>query len=334
MLKRMFLCLLCLLMISSACPAEELPAQAYTCKISLLPEIPEETMKTVFAAYMVPGCEAEYCEGFAWCPSLIMSGEGWYPSPRVAEDNERIRNCREIAEKLLHAVYPDEKPELVTAMSYRAYLEWELKTRLNFELKDGQWNYLEKPITPEMEETLKTAGLSHADDRARMEAFDPSWTILHYHSGNVCGLPVGWQYDAGNTFAFIFNGENQLVSVMLGRSFATEPVKEASVRISREEALQLAREHAAKQQGYDWRGYVGDPYDDLLKELGYSSIRSEMVSEDEVRPVMVANDKGQLQPAWECLESFRVIADGEVIQEHFQGPMAFFLSAEDGTPLE
>ena len=334
MLKKMILCMLCLLMISSACLAEELPAQVYTCKISLLPEISEETMETVFAAYMVPGSEKHYDYNFAWCPSLIMGGEGWYPSPRVAENNDRIRNCREIAEKLIHTVYPDEEPELVTAMSYRAYLEWDLKRSLNFELKDGQWYYLGKPVTPEMEETLKAAGLSHAGDRARMEAFDPSWTILHYHSGDVCGLPVGWQYDAGNTFAFIFNGENQLVSVMLGRSFAAEPVKETSIRISREEALQLAREHAAKQQGYDWRGYVGEPYDDLLKELGYTLIRSETVSEDEVRLVMVANDKGQLQPVWECFESFHVIADGEVIQEHFQEPMAFFLSAEDGTPLE
>ena len=262
-----------------------------------------------------------------------MSGEGWYPSPPVAEDNERIRNCREIAEKLLHTVYPDEDAALVTAMSYRTYLEWELKTTLNFELKDGQWYFLGKPVTPEMEETLKAAGLSHADDRAEMEAFDPSWTILHYHSGNVCGLPVGGQYNAGNTFAFIFNGENQIVSVMLGRSFSTEPMKEAAIRISREEALQLAREYTAKEQGYDWRGYVGDPYDDLLKELGYSSIRSEFVSEDDVRLVMVANDKGQLQPAWECLKSFNVIADGKVIQEHFQGPMAFFLSVEYGSLL-
>lgn len=334
MLKRIILCLLCLLMVSSACPAEELPAQVYTCKINLLPEIPEETMETVFEAYMVPGSEKHYDYNFAWCPSLITEGEGWYPSPRITEDNERIRNCREIAEKLLHTAYPDEAPELVTAMSYRAYLEWELKATLNFELKDGQWYYLGKPVTPEMEETLKAAGLSHADDRARMEAFDPSWTIIHYHSGAVCGLPVGWQYDAGNTFAFIFNGENQLVSVMLGRSFAAEPGKETSIRISREEALQFAREYAAKEQGYDWRGYVGVPYDDLLKELGYSSIRSEMVSEDDVRLVMIANDKGQMQPAWECLESYNVIADGEVIQEHFQEAMAFFLSVEDGSPIE
>lgn len=333
MLKRIIICTLCLLLISSVCQAEEFPAQVYTCKISMLPEITEETMETVFSAYLVPGSEKHYDYNFAWCPSLIMSGEGWYPSPPVAEDNERIRNCREIAEKLLHTVYPDEDAALVTAMSYRTYLEWELKTTLNFELKDGQWYFLGKPVTPEMEETLKAAGLSHADDRAEMEAFDPSWTILHYHSGNVCGLPVGGQYNAGNTFAFIFNGENQIVSVMLGRSFSTEPMKEAAIRISREEALQLAREYTAKEQGYDWRGYVGDPYDDLLKELGYSSIRSEFVSEDDVRLVMVANDKGQLQPAWECLKSFNVIADGKVIQEHFQGPMAFFLSVEDGSLL-
>ena len=331
-MKKLFLCLLCLTVLLTAGMAEELPEKAYYCSIRVNPDIPEEIMRNVFAAYMAAECETEFEDNHAWCPSLITSGEGWYPSPPVAEDNERIRNCREIAEKLLRDALPSCEPELVTAMPYRDYQEWELKTLLNFELKDGQWHYLGKPVTPEMEETLKAAGLSCADDRARMEEFDPSWTILHYRP-SVCGLPYGWEYDAGCTCAFIFNRENKLVSVMLGTDFSAEPVKEAAIRISREEALQLAREYAAKEQGYDWRGYVGEPYDDLLKELGYSSIRSQWVSEDTARLVMAADSKGELRPVWECGISMQVIADGEVIQEHFQGPTGVFFSAEDGSAM-
>ena len=73
--------------------------------------------------------------------------------------------------------------------------------------------------------------------------------------------------------------------------------------------------------------------DDLLKELGYSSIRSQWVSEDTARLVMAADSKGELRPVWECRISMQVIADGEVIQEHFQGPTGVFFSAEDGSPM-
>lgn len=76
-----------------------------------------------------------------------------------------------------------------------------------------------------------------------------------------------------------------------------------------------------------------DVYNLLLKTLGYSSLRSEMVlEEDSGRLVMAVNRKGQMIPAWEFAESYSVVADGKVIKEHqFATDYYFYLSAEDGT---
>ena len=52
MMKRIILCVLCLMMVFSACLAEELPAKATCYKIKLNRNIPAETMREVFAEYM------------------------------------------------------------------------------------------------------------------------------------------------------------------------------------------------------------------------------------------------------------------------------------------
>ena len=78
MMKRIILCALCLMMVFSACLAEELPAKATCYKIKLNRNIPAETMREVFAEYMVPGCEVEYDEYRASCPDLINGGTGCF----------------------------------------------------------------------------------------------------------------------------------------------------------------------------------------------------------------------------------------------------------------
>ena len=96
MLKRIILCLLCLLTAVSGCMAEELPSQAYECEIRMYPDLPEKAMKALLSEYMAPGCEVTYDENMAWCDELLMSGYGWHRSAEaVTEDSERIRNCRE-----------------------------------------------------------------------------------------------------------------------------------------------------------------------------------------------------------------------------------------------
>ncbi len=79
---------------------------------------------------------------------------------------------------------------------------------------------------------------------------------------------------------------------------------------------------------------MDDPgvYDHLLQELGCSSIREKMVPGDSARLVMAVNRKGQLQPAWECTEHRNLLMDDEVVQQS-SGPLFFYLSAEDGLPL-
>ena len=142
---------------------------------------------------------------------------------------------------------------------------------------------------------------------------------------------------------FIFDGNNRIISADMGGGFTAEPVKETEITVSQEDALRIAREYLAEQKaehptqyGFNWGDYVGEPYayDALLKELGYSSIRSELVlEEDSGRLVMFMNSKWQLQPAWEFHESMSIFADGQVVQDHFQGGMSYtYVSAEDGTP--
>ena len=139
---------------------------------------------------------------------------------------------------------------------------------------------------------------------------------------------------------FIFDGEKNLITAYLGGSFTMTPGKETEIRITKEEALQLAREHNAKEnatgdRGFEWdeRMSDADVYTLLLKTMGYSSLRSEMVlEEDSGRLVMAVNRKGQMVPAWEFAESYSVVADGKVIKEHqFATDYYFYLSAEDGT---
>ena len=106
MMKRIILFALCLVMAVSAGLAEGAPAASNRYKANMFNEIPEKTMKKLFTEYMAPGYKVDYDSGRAWCPDLIMSGEGCYSFFREVEDNERIRACREIAEKLYRAVYP------------------------------------------------------------------------------------------------------------------------------------------------------------------------------------------------------------------------------------
>ena len=345
MLRETILCILCLLMISSACAAEEIPAQAYYCSIRMYPEIPAKNMKQMFSDYMVPGCEV-YCEeNETWCRSLLDGGDGgWLIPDAIIDDNERIRACREIAERLLHTAYPDDEPELVTAMPYRTFKECEIRTE-GWELKDGQWYYFGRPLTQKLEAAITDAWLIAADRRERTEKLNPDWIILQYHPGKVCGLPTGIWLDDGKEYmdfclsVFIFDAENHVVSAYLGGGFSAEPVRETTVTITEEEAIRLARDLVnGKNWVADWknRGWetMDDPgvYDYLLQELGCSSIREKMVPEDSVRLVMAVNRKGQLQPAWECTEHYNLLMDDEVIQQS-SGPFFFYLSAEDGSPL-
>ena len=101
MMKRLILCVLCLVMAVSACLAEGIPEKSNRYKASMFKEIPEKTVKKEFTQYMAPGYKIEYDTGRAWCPDLIMSGEGCYETYYEITDNERVRICREIAEKLL-----------------------------------------------------------------------------------------------------------------------------------------------------------------------------------------------------------------------------------------
>ena len=346
MTKRIILCVLCLMMIASACLAEELPAKATCYKIKLNRNIPEKTMKQVFAEYMVPGCEVEYDEYRASCPSLINGGTGCFLTYPEIEESERVSACREIAEKLLHTVYPDQEPELISAMPLRDNLLHNLYDFTTFEWKEGQWYYLGHPLTHELEGVLKASYNDYTDFRKQIEETDPSWILLQYHPGAVDGLPVGmdWpdsEYNMPHCMStFIFDGEKHLISVFLGGSFTMTPGKEKEIRITKEEALQLAREYNAKEnatgqsyRGYDWgEDHTSEAYNLLLQTLGYSSLRSEMaLEEDSGCLVMAVNQKGQLEPAWEFAESYRVLADGKVIKEHqFATGYYFYLSAEDG----
>ena len=351
MMKRIILFALCLVMAVSACLAEGIPEKANRYKAKMFNEIPEKTMKKLFTEYMAQGYKVEYDSGRAWCPDLMMSGEGTYPFFGDTEESEQIRACREIAEKLYRAVYPGCEPELLSATSWRDYNLRELTFFSNMELKDGQWHYLGVPITHEMEGALKLAGLLGADRREKAEAIDPSWIILHYQPGPVGGLPVGmdiWPTERYcNNYAcvttFIFDGNNRIISADMGGGFTAEPVKETGITVSQEDALRIARDYLAEQKaehptqyGFNWGDYVGEPYayDALLKELGYSSIRSELVlEEDSGRLVMFMDSKWHLQPAWEFHESMNIFADGQVVQDHFQGGMSYtYVSAEDGTP--
>ena len=342
MLKRIILCLLCLLTAVSGCMAEELPSQAYECEIRMYPDLPEKAMKALLSEYMVPGCEVTYGENMAWCDELLMSGYGWHRSAEaVTEDSERIRNCRETAEKLLRTAYPDNEPELITAMPYQDFEAKTMERSECFELKDGQWFYMDRPLTHELEGALTAAQLNGARERERIEQIDPDWTILQYHPGPVCGLPVGLVLDNGQEYmpfcltTFIFDAGNHIVSVNLGGSFTANPVRETVVKITVEEALRIAAEKNDGTEIYDWRirGWEGNAYDFLLKELGCSSIRMRMVSGKTARLVMAVNKKGRLQPAWECSEYYELLMDNEVIQEHHQGPWNFYISAEDGSLL-
>lgn len=343
MMKRIILCALCLMMIASACLAEELPGKATCYKIKLNRNIPEKTMKQVFAEYMVPGYEVEYDEYRASCPALINSGTGCYLTYPEIEESERISGCREIAEKLLHTVYPDQEQELISAMPLRDYFLHDLYDFTTFEWADGQWYYLGQPLTHELEGVLKAAYLDSAYSRGEIETTDPSWILLQYHPGPVDGLPVGmdWpdsEYNMPHCMStFIFDGDKHLVSVCLGGSFTMKPGKEKEIRITKEEALQLAHEYNAKEnangQSFDWAGdHTNGAYNLLLQTLGYASLRSEMVlEEDSGRLVMAVNKKGELEPAWEFAESYSVLADGKVIKEHqFATSYYFCLSAEDG----
>ena len=114
MMKRLILCALCLVMAVSACLAEGIPEKSNRYKASMFKEIPEKTVKKEFTQYMAPGYKIEYDTGRAWCPDLIMSGEGCYETYYEITDNERVRICREIAEKLFRTVYPDTEPEVLT----------------------------------------------------------------------------------------------------------------------------------------------------------------------------------------------------------------------------
>lgn len=351
MMKRLILCALCLVMAVSACLAEGIPEKSNRYKASMFKEIPEKTVKKEFTQYMAPGYKIEYDTGRAWCPDLLMSGEASYPFYREIEDNERIRACRETAEKLYRAVYPGCEPELFSAMSYRDYCLRDLMETNNMELKDGQWHYLGSPITHELEGTLKAAGLLQADKREKAEQTDPSWIILQYHPASVSGLPVSiyiWPSEKycnnyGCVTTFVFDGNNRIIYADMGGGFTVEPVKDTEITVSKEDALRIARDQFAKEKaerpttyGYDWGAYVGEPsiYDALLKELGRSSIHAETVLEEDTgRLVMFMTSKWELIPAWEFHETMQVIADGQVIQDHFQSGMGYiYVSAENGAP--
>ena len=148
-------------------------------------------------------------------------------------------------------------------------------------------------------------------------------------------LDNGQEYMPFCLTTFIFDAGNHIVSVNLGGSFTANPVRETVVKITVEEALRIAAEKNDGTEIYDWRirGWEGNAYDFLLKELGCSSIRMRMVSGKTARLVMAVNKKGRLQPAWECSEYYELLMDNEVIQEHHQGPWNFYISAEDGSLL-
>ena len=134
---------------------------------------------------------------------------------------------------------------------------------------------------------------------------------------------------------FIFDAENHIVSVHFGGNFTTEPAEETEVRVTKEEALRLTAGQTDESAAFDWRirGWNGNAYDVLLKELGCTSIRSRMAPVASAHLVMAVNKKGRLQPAWECCESYELIIDDEVVREQSQGMYYFYLSAEDGSPL-
>ncbi len=349
-MKRLVLCVLCLVMAVSACLAEGTPTAANRYKASMFKEIPEKTMKKVFAEYMAPGYKVEYDSGRAWCPDLIMSGEGCFETYDEITDNERIRACREIAEKLFCAVYPETEPELICAMSWQDHRFGKILESDYMSLKDGQWYYLEKPFTHEIEGALEVAGPFIAERRQKAEQADPSWIILQYHPAPVGGLPVStyiWpsERDCNNyscLTTFIFDGSNHIISADMGGSFTAKPVKEAEIKVSMEGALRIAREYFAKEKAerpapyqYDWRGVVwGDTYDYLLEALGYSSIRNETVlDENSGRLVLFLTQKWELIPVWEFRLVRQIIADDRVVQTGYQYNLHYtYVSAEDGTP--
>ena len=350
MMKRIILFALCLVMAVSACLAEGTPAASNRYKASMLNEIPEKTMKELFTEYMVPGYKVDYDTGRAWCPDLIMSGEGCYETYYEITDNERVRICREIAEKLFRTVYPDTEPELVCAMSWRDHKLCWVRERYHMELKDGQWYYLDKPLTHEVEGALGAARLVFCEQGEKAAQTDPSWIILQYHPAAVGGLPVSmyiWPSERYcNNYSclttFIFDGDNHIISAYMGGSFTAKPAKEADITVSKEDALRIAREYFAEEKTkrptayqFDWRGMVwGDTFDYLLKALGYSSIRQDTVlDESSERLVMFMTKKWELIPAWEFHLSKQVIADGQVIKDDFRGDLDYiYISAEDGTP--
>ena len=349
MMKRIILFALCLVMAVSACLAEGIPEKSNMYKVSMFKEIPEKTVKKEFTQYMTPGYKIEYDTGRAWCPDLAMCGEGSFDFFGEAEDNERIRACREIAESLYRTVYPGCEPELVDAMSYRDYRLRVLMQKFSMELKDSQWYYLGQPVTHELEGAMGPAGLVRRKDRETAEQTDPSWIILHYHPGPVDGLPISmyiWPSERycnnyGCLTTFIFDGDNHIVSAEMGGGFTVKPVKDTEITVSEEEALRIAQDYFAKEKAehenwysFDWSNYVGQTYEYVRKELGWSSIHAETVLEEDTgRLVMFMTSKWELVPAWEFHETLQVIADGQVIQDHFQGGMNYiYISAEDGTP--
>lgn len=349
MMKRIILFVLCLMMAVSACLAEGTPTAANRYKATMFNEIPEKTVKKEFTQYMAPGYRIEYDTGRAWCPDLVMSGEGCFDFFGETEDNERIRACREIAEKLYRAVYPGCEPELVDAMSYRDYRLRVLMQTANMELKGGQWYYLGQPLTHELEGAMGPFGRVRREDREKAEQTDPTWIILHYHPGPVGGFPVSmyiWPTERycnnyGCLTTFIFDGDNHIISAEMGGGFTVQPGKETEITVSQEKALGIARETFAKEKAehenwysFDWGNYIGETYEYVQKELGWSSIHAETVlEEDSGRLVMFMTKKWELVPAWEFHQTMQVIADGQVVQDDFEGQLDYIcISAEDGTP--
>ena len=351
MLKRILLFALCLVLAVSACLAEGVPEKSGRYKASMFKAIPDKTMKKVFAEYMAPGYKASYDENCAWCPDLIMSGEGCYETYYDITDNEHVRACREIAEKLFRTVYPGSEPELVCAMSWQDHQLHKIREWNYMDLKDGQWCYLEKPFTHEVEGALGAAGPFFAEKREKVENTDPSWVILQYHPAPVGGLPVSmyiWPSERYcNNYSclttFIFDGDSHILSAFMGGSFTSDPGKKAEIQVSKEDALRIVREYFGKMKaerpatyGYDWGDYTSDPlaYKCLLEALGYSSIRADTVlDESSGRLVMFMTNKWELIPAWEFHFKQQVIADDQVVLDDRVGDKNFiYVSAEDGEP--
>ena len=342
-MKRIIVLVLCLMTLVSACMAEEMPADVYSGKVKMYKKIPEKTMEKVFSGYMVPDCEKVFSDNSAWSMNPVVSGgEGWMviPDPEIA-DNERTRDCREIAETLLGTVYPGGDMELIAAMPYRDYLERDFERWDFWDLEDGQWYYLGKAAAPGLEKVLEAMHGDRGERRKKIDEFSPDITILQYHPVPVCGLPVGFHSARTedpsfclNTF--IFDADNHLLSVNLGGGFTFEKGEKAAITVTEEQAMTIAAQLPVQPSlsNYDWREYADGPYDELLKELGYSEIRHEYVNKPSpLRLVMAVDSKGNIRPAWEGCEVMNVVADGKTVKECYDAITYFYISAEDGSPL-